>query len=597
MKTRQWPEEIKSFADDASLPLSALYGDVLCRDFGSIEGLAATHKTIITMTNAKTMRVWDRNTGKALHTFTRKDTSIAKLVLSLDGSLAAWSVHNHDVFVYDLNKQKLIASLKVKDARAVAISPDNQTIIVGGDKKLYRFSLPSGKALKDLKGHNSHIDDIAFTPDSKKAFSCAGDGVIKVHDLATGTATPLDKEKRYAKVLRVSPDGTRLAFLHWSHLFVWDLERNKLLKENSTFELNDICFSEDSEQIYGAGASLYVFDAKKLTRKQEWKHFGEVDRIALIPRTDEVAIVRRGRYYGQPSFLTVDLKTGAPVLQAGGHEDQVNELYATKDSLYSIAEEGSFYRWTKEKPETLLQKRGEPFESLSINDAQDTAALCASRGSIFLVNLKTKKTSEIKPEPRYRFSRALFIPGEKALLALQGPRLLRIPLSSKKPEEIGKHKAFIESLAVSPDGKYAVTGGQDGYAKLWSLTENECLHEITGKTGFFVSHVSFTPDSKYAVLDKDGLWLWEVSTGKQRVIEKYGVGGFAVDPKGNYIATIHTHAKGDELSLYEHSPKSKQIATLSLGDKESSRCITTSPDGKLIYIGTERGLIFCFDVK
>ena len=338
--TTTWPEECQAFATNKSLPLTAMYGDLTFRDMGGIEDIAATKQHIITISDAQTLRVWDKETGLSTQQHTRASRSLTCLALSTDGQLALWGTHGESVLVIDLSKQKLVKTLLVKDVRAVAISPDKKTALIGGDKKVYHFDLTTGKELKPLKSHRSQVDSVAFMPDGLRGISAGGDGVIKIHDLKIATATPLDKEKRYAKPLRVSPDGTKLAYLQWGTLHLWDLVQNKHQAENSAIQARDFCFSEDGGFIYCAGESLAIVETKKLAIKKQWKQYQELEAIALLPGTQEVALVKKTVFSKQPTFILVDLQTGETTKKAKGHTAPVTGLSLIEDKVLSVGADG-----------------------------------------------------------------------------------------------------------------------------------------------------------------------------------------------------------------------------------------------------------------
>ena len=72
--------------------------------------------------------------------------------------------------------------------RALAVSPDGRLLASCGNDGLVRlWSVPDGKPVRELAGHDCHVYNIAFHP--KAPFLVSGDlkGVVKVWDLAKGT--------------------------------------------------------------------------------------------------------------------------------------------------------------------------------------------------------------------------------------------------------------------------------------------------------------------------------------------------------------------------------------------------------------------------
>lgn len=60
------------------------------------------------------------------------------------------------------------------------------------------------------------------------------------------------------------------------------------------------------------------------------------------------------------------------------------------------------------------------------------------------------------------------------------------------------HGSAIVSIAIAPDGKYALSGSKDKTIKYWDLSTGKCIRTLTGHTSYVCS-VSISPDSRYAL--------------------------------------------------------------------------------------------------
>ena len=78
------------------------------------------------------------------------------------------------------------------------------------------------------------------------------------------------------------------------------------------------------------------------------------------------------------------------------------------------------------------------------------------------------------------------------------------------------HSSAVWSVAISPDGRFALSGSEDYTLKLWDIATARELRVFSGHTGF-VSSVAFSPDGRFALSGSwdDTVKLWEVSTGKE----------------------------------------------------------------------------------
>jgi WD40 repeat protein len=94
-----------------------------------------------------------------------------------------------------------------KIARAVAITPDGQTIIVGTDEgKIQLWALKTGKLIRALDSHTNWTQSVTISPDGKVLASCSPDGTIKFWKL-DGTLLQTLQNIKGVYSLAWSPDG------------------------------------------------------------------------------------------------------------------------------------------------------------------------------------------------------------------------------------------------------------------------------------------------------------------------------------------------------------------------------------------------------
>jgi hypothetical protein len=72
------------------------------------------------------------------------------------------------------------------------------------------------------------------------------------------------------------------------------------------------------------------------------------------------------------------------------------------------------------------------------------------------------------------------------------------------------HEDWVRCVAISPDGRFALSGSHDKNLRLWDLRTGECLHILKGHEDW-VSSVAFSPDGRYALSGShdNTLRLWE----------------------------------------------------------------------------------------
>jgi WD40 repeat protein len=141
------------------------------------------------------------------------------------------------------------------------------------------------------------------------------------------------------------------------------------------------------------------------------------------------------------------------------------------------------------------------------------------------------------------------------------------------------HSSSVSGVAVTPDGKRAVSASSDKTLKVWDLESGQALRTLKGHSGF-VNGVAVTPDGKRAVSassDKT-LKVWDLESGQAlRTLEGHSssVNGVAVTPDGKRVIS----ASEDE-TLKVWDLESGQALRALEGHSRSVNGVAVTPDGK-----------------
>jgi WD40 repeat protein/ankyrin repeat protein/uncharacterized protein YecT (DUF1311 family) len=129
--------------------------------------------------------------------------------------------------------------------------------------------------------------------------------------------------------------------------------------------------------------------------------------------------------------------------------------------------------------------------------------------------------------------------------------------SSKLPEFIPRvgHSGGVNSVAFSPDGRYALSGSSDTTMKLWDIATGKEIKTFRQDSyELSVDSVAFSPDGRYALSGTGSkMKLWDIATAKEIKTFECDVDKIAFSPDGRYALSAG--------GVFDHTIKLWDIAS------------------------------------
>ncbi len=159
-----------------------------------------------------------------------------------------------------------------------------------------------------------------------------------------------------------------------------------------------------------------------------------------------------------------------------------------------------------------------------------------------------------------------------------------------------KHSGPVTCVAVSPDGKYIVSGSHDSTVKLWERSSGKEVRTFKGHERR-VNSVCFSPEGTHILSGSDDktLKLWDHAGGKEVLVRTFkghggGVNGVYFSPEGTHILS---GSDDSTVKCWERS-SGKEVRTFK-GQNDYVRSVCFSPEWTHILSGSSDKTLKCWD--
>jgi WD40 repeat protein len=149
----------------------------------------------ISVSQDKTVKIWDGLTGKMVNSFTLAKDHAGPAALSPSGDRLVASAYTEnangytdtaEMKLWDVPTGRLIHEFKVMQVSAVVFSPDGTRILQSEYGVLKLWDAASGELITTFRGHEHSVGALAFSTDGKRALSGSSDNTARLWNTATG---------------------------------------------------------------------------------------------------------------------------------------------------------------------------------------------------------------------------------------------------------------------------------------------------------------------------------------------------------------------------------------------------------------------------
>ena len=472
--------------------------------------------------------------------------------LSADGTMVA-SARGNAVRLYALPGGGIVRTLRHPKAAGASFSPVGRLMAtVGGDG---RARIWDEDSLVRVVAHSARFTLPAFSADGRRVATVTGDRVVHVSGLRGDRGRLSFTQGSDVMAARFSLDGRLIVTGGSDDLVrIWDA-RTGALRRTLTGHLGrvgDVAFSPDGTLLATGSTDLTArvwdvtedFELVTITPGHE----GYVSRVEFSPSGEELATGSQDR---RARIFDADSPTIRAVLP--GHGDAISDLAYSPDGakLSTLGVDGMVRLWDARPFPRLERVRKHP-----------------------------------KPVTRVDFSPD----GQRIISATTGAEDVRLAGSARVRAAIGEHTA----LAVSPDGRLAVSGHEDGSARIWDVESARPMRELAPHVGP-VTSTTFSPEGRYVVTTgaDHRTRLSHVESGSQRWVASQSASvrdaDFSAD--GRWVVTV-----GPRYAALVDADSGERLLLLD-GRDRVVRAAAFSPSGWRIATGGESGAVRAYDCR
>lgn len=470
---------------------------------------------------ADTLNVWDLKTGKLQSQaklaapFRTFRTTFAKDPKEMMAADPQGVIHVFNIET-GADLRQIPNSGGVRDMRA---SPDGRLLAIANDDDpvVKIWNIQSGTLSTEIKGHDSGVSDVDFSPDGTRLLTCGGssyptesmehgvlkretihgpDHSIRLWDVVTGKELlRINDHPNSVLRIRFSASGEEAVSCGYDGTVrVWSLKLPPVSDKVATsppvhtFEghsqpVRSVAFSSDGQRALSGGGgeaaknSIRVWD---LAQKRELGQFQEHSgRISSISVGSDGKRVLSASADGQIRLWNIDTFQNIQAIEN-----------TPKRAAQIVRFSGNGKRYLAGGP-ALLELRG-------LEGDADTLSFDFSNGEFTDLDID--------------------VDGQRVITSSQNESLVKVwdASTGRVTRVFSGHSAQVESISLADYGGQALSAGQDGTMRWWDINTGRQNQYFKGHTGAILC-TAFSPDTRYALSGgQDGtVRLWDLHASTQ----------------------------------------------------------------------------------
>lgn len=616
--------------------------------------VAQVGRTIVTAADQIIM-VWEWGShNRPLFSLEGHTRDIKDIVVTMDGKRAISGSRDRTVRVWDLDRRKLLFTLEgtVDEVNAVAVTEDGRfAFSVAGsmpftkDDTVTIWDLDTGRKVQVLRGHDHWIRALAVIPNSPRLVSGSYDHTLKIWDWAQRTEQfTLSGHASSVHAVAVTPDGRHaISGSAYGTLKVWDLMAQveiSTLRAHAA-EVSSLAVTPDGRRVISGSRdgtvkmwdiTYAIHKGRRFGTEEEavGQHMDEVTAAVVFPRGQwAITGAQDGRFKIWDLASGKVVKTLSEYPHRGSEEvlkrnirgtlrrrANLNKLIAltpngrmaiTADlSLEDRSAHELIKAWDLEKGVLLRTLRGhrDQVEAVTITPDGQHAVSASHDPTLKIWHVGYGKSLfTLKRPVDGLYSEVIVTPDGRRIVARLTYALEVWEFKRRKrhhtlyPRTSSLERSQIVALAVTPDGRHAISAGLNARLSVWDLATGQEIYTLKGHKSH-ATQLATTPDGRCAISaagttygpysPDNSLKIWDLEQGKERLSftgHQSNVMALAITPDGQHAIS----SSWDRTVKMWRLDNGQLVATFT-GESEILTC-DLSPDGLTIIAGERSGRV------
>lgn len=488
------------------------------------------------------MKLWEISTGTNVYTFTEPYHAAMSVAFSPDGRLALSSAPS----LWDTTSGKQLRKFNYESAAALAFSADGRFALTGSNSSLgtlMLWDMPSANKIREFAA-GSPIITVALSPDGRFALSGTRnyDYKAKLWDVATGRLVREFTARSWNNSVTFSPDGRYvLAGNQDSSLTLWQTDTGQEVRRFGGQRLGwgasgvlSAVFSSDGKLILAGSHDGHARLWEVATGRQ-LRSFSDgtapVHSVALSP-DDRTAFSNAHAEYKDSTITAWETGTGKTIRKFVVPTGNGKPWFAVSADGRYVLSQGSDIGMAMRDLTTgsgvpKFAPQGYGGTNLAVFSQDGRFVLSSWVSDLRLRDANTGKLlHQFKGHSNSILSIALSRDGRFALSGDYNGSMRSWDTSTgKEVRSFGGNRGPVYAVAISANGRWALSGNCadnalsgsciKGTMKLWDMASGKELR--TFELPVSVNSVAFSPDGRLALSSNgDGaIRLWNIESGQE----------------------------------------------------------------------------------